>query len=129
MGQKALPEWTPDNVSLSRRIYQKVLRNTMLRGLEAKLAAEIADAAKYPAILCGDLNDIPSSYVYFRLRGKRKDVFLERGFGMGATYAGTLPVLRIDYLFHDPKLELLAYESEHLPFSDHYPLRARFRVK
>lgn len=127
VGQKALPEWNPDNVSLSRRIYQKVLRNTMLRGLEAKLAGEIADAAPYPSILCGDLNDIPSSYVYFRLRGKRKDVFLERGKGLGATYAGTLPVLRIDYLFYDQRLKALAYESERLAYSDHYPLRARFQ--
>ena len=100
----------------------------MNRGLEADIIASVISQNQHPAILCGDLNDIPCSYVYFRVRDSLKDVFLEKGLGLGKTYRNMIPVLRIDYIFHDQNISLLGYEKMDVPYSDHEPLMANFSI-
>lgn len=129
VGKRELPAWNDTNISLSRRIYDKVLRNTISRGLEAELVSDIIARTGHPSIVCGDLNDIASSYVYFTLKGGRNDAFLEMGNGLGATYAGAVPLLRIDYVFYSEPLLLKGFATEHVAFSDHYPLLANFQFR
>jgi endonuclease/exonuclease/phosphatase family metal-dependent hydrolase len=40
--------------------------------------------------------------------------------GMGTTYAGKIPLLRIDYIFADQNLEVATFDIVKDPFSDHY---------
>jgi len=129
VGKRELPAWNDTNLSVTRRIYDKVLRNTISRGLEAELVSDIIQKSVHPSIVCGDLNDIASSYVYFTLKGKRKDAFLDMGNGLGATYAGAVPLLRIDYLFYSEPLSLKGFTTEHVAYSDHYPLLANFQFR
>ncbi len=74
------------------------------------------------AFVCGDFNDNPMSYSYFRMTRNRKDSFREVGHGFGATYAHMWPLLRIDYILLPERFRALSHESPRVPFSDHYPV-------
>lgn len=94
-----------------------------------KQAQEIAEQVRqspYPVILCGDLNDVSQSRVYHILRAGLQDAFLQRGSGLGITYAGSLPALRIDMIFADTTLKILRCKTGQTGFSDHQPVIADF---
>ncbi len=74
------------------------------------------------AFVCGDFNDNPMSYSYFRMTRGRKDSFIEVGEGFGATYARMWPLLRIDYILLPDRFNALEHECPRLEFSDHYPV-------
>ncbi len=114
-----LDEKTSDK---TKRIYQKLEKNAVSRGLESTLVSKIISKNNKKSIICGDLNDIPSSYTYFKLRGAFKDAFLNSGFGIGSTLITKLPLLRIDYIFHSDQLKTLGYKKLKVAYSDHYPL-------
>lgn len=76
----------------------------------------------YKIILGGDLNDPPQSYTYHVLSDLAKDAFIERGSGIGTTYAGRIPLLRIDYIFTDNRLSVSTFDIIKDHFSDHYAL-------
>jgi len=99
-------------------------KNTAL--YRADQADEIIDHLKnspYPVVVGGDFNEPPTSYVYYQFNQYLKDAFREAGAGLGSTYAGKIPFLKIDYLFHDPHLQTVSHLIERVPFSDHYPAR------
>lgn len=74
------------------------------------------------AFVCGDFNDNPMSYTYYRMTRGRKDAFVEAGYGMGATYAHLWPMLRIDYVLYPERYRAVYHDIPKLPFSDHYPV-------
>lgn len=82
------------------------------------------DKSPHPVILCGDLNDVPNSYAYYRLGKDMKDVFREKGAGMGRTYTGISPTLRIDHIFCDERFGVSQYTSPRKKMSDHFPVIA-----
>ena len=79
-------------------------------------------------ILAGDFNDTPVSNTYYRLAGKLTDTFSATGKGVGTTYAGKIPLLRIDYIFADPKFEAVQHTVINNTISDHYPIRSIIRI-
>ena len=74
------------------------------------------------AFVCGDFNDNPMSYSYYRMTRGRKDSFVEAGEGFGATFAGMWPLLRIDYILLPDRFKALEHKTPRLKFSDHYPV-------
>ena len=92
------------------------------------VAAEIRQSP-YPVILCGDFNDTPSSYTYFKIRGNLQDAFLKKGFGIGRTYSGIAPTLRIDYIFASPSFTIYSFKRIKQVLSDHYPIVANIGIK
>ena len=111
----------------SKSVLSKLMRAYKQRGNEANLSAfVIEENDSYPTIVCGDLNDLPSSYSYFNVRGKLCDAFLERGGGIGPTYNGSVSFLRIDYIFYSQGIRLKAFQKKEVPYSDHFPLIAKF---
>ena len=123
-----LPNLSDSTLQQSKSIFQKLQDNAVNRGLEADIISSIIAQQNHPVMVCGDLNDIPSSYVYFKIRDSLKDAFLEQGLGLGKTYRNTIPVLRIDYMFHDEALALHGFENIDVPYSDHEPLMANFSI-
>ena len=69
-----------------------------LRGIQATIVRNATDKSPYPSVVCGDFNDVPNSYTYFNIRGKRQDAFLASSFGVGRTSDALAPTLRIDYI-------------------------------
>lgn len=129
VGKKELPEWDEKTKAQTKSIYDKLENSTKNRGLEAKIVGDKIQKNKYPVIVCGDLNDIPGSYAYFKLRTNLKDLFLEKGFGLGATYNKVIPVLRIDYIFFDPRFNVLDYQKPTEEYSDHFPVIGQFELE
>ena len=96
--------------------------------IRAKQANEIRKAVKespHPVIVGGDFNDVPSSYTYQRILTPRlRDAWAEAGSGIGTTFTGPLPGLRIDFLLVDTSLSVLDIERVETGYSDHRALRA-----
>ena len=51
-----------------------------------------------------------------------KDAFLETGFGIGHSYNGKIPFLRIDYILTNPSFEIQKFEIVNNKISDHFPV-------
>ena len=83
-----------------------------------------------PILLCGDLNDTPISYTYQQVKQSGfTDGFVVAGQGIGHTYAGKLPLLRIDYIWGNNKIQPLSFKRLRVKGSDHYPVMMDFNVK
>jgi endonuclease/exonuclease/phosphatase family metal-dependent hydrolase len=78
--------------------------------------------APHPVILGGDLNDPPQSYTYQAINKLGADAFRLRGSGIGTTYNGVIPLLRIDYLFVDSSINIADCKIIKNEYSDHFPV-------
>lgn len=83
-----------------------------------------------PVIVCGDFNDTPLSYTYRRMqKAGFVDTFIKVGQGIKPTYAGRLPLLRIDYIWANSDVKPLRFERYRKKASDHYPVVLDFSLK
>lgn len=85
------------------------------------LRAEI-DKSPYPVIICGDFNDVPNSYTYKTIGNDLQDAFVEKGAGMGRTFSGISPTLRIDNIFVDNRYSVNQFTRISKKLSDHFPI-------
>jgi endonuclease/exonuclease/phosphatase family metal-dependent hydrolase len=98
-----------------------------IRANQAQAVARHMAKSPHPVILLGDLNDPPVSYVYRLLSKNKQDSFCEKGFGIGSTFAGNLPFLRIDYVLPDAHFKVLRHRVLDSKLSDHYPVQVTLR--
>ena len=117
------------NQTSSVIIFWKLRNAFVKRAEQARIVADYIKKSPHPVIVCGDFNDTPTSYVYQTISNNLKDAFLETGQGVGYTYAGDLPFLRIDFLLHSPELEAFKYQKHVINYSDHYPVSCYFKIK
>lgn len=108
----------------SKSIVKKLKQAYAARGAQARNVRDELNNSPYPGILCGDFNDVPNSYTYFQIRGAWQDAFIEKGAGIGRTYASISPTLRIDYIFADQRFDVLQCRKIEVSYSDHYPVVA-----
>ena len=78
----------------------------------------------YPVIVGGDFNDSPITYTYNRFSELLKDAFIEKGSGLGVSYNGVVPLLRIDYIFTSSLFNVHDFDIDRKKYSDHYPVTA-----
>lgn len=82
-----------------------------------------------PIVMCGDFNDTPMSYTYHQIRRAGfTDGFVKTGRGIGYTYAGDLPLLRIDYIWTNEQVQPMSFKRIKFKGSDHYPVMLDFNV-
>jgi len=110
-------------------IIKKLSNAIKRRAKQADKVAGIISESPHPVIVCGDFNDTPLSYVYRKISKDLKDAFIEIGRGVGETYAGGIPFLRIDYILHSEALEAFDFEKHPVTLSDHYPITCYFKLK
>jgi endonuclease/exonuclease/phosphatase family metal-dependent hydrolase len=101
---------------------QRLKRYDSIHGQQADFIQQILKGSKYPVIISGDFNSVPSSYTYHTIKADRQDAFLQKGFGFGNTYVGLSPTLRIDYILLSRQFKVKQFTSPKLVLSDHYPL-------
>lgn len=87
------------------------------------------EKCKYPVIVCGDFNESPISYNYRAMRKKLDDAFVDAGRGVGHTYKGLIPSLRIDFILYSKTFKACGYTCPHKDYSDHYPIAAKLVKK
>lgn len=107
-----------------QRINNKLKEAFLQREEQANFIAQHIRKSPHPVLVCGDMNDTPSSYAYGQLSQNLNDAFREKGNGLGSTYAGLIPFLRIDYIFTNPKNTIEKFEVINNSSSDHYPIYA-----
>lgn len=96
---------------------------TSTRSEQAQKLREHIDACKRPVIVCGDFNDTPNSYVYSVVSSGLNDTFREKALGLGTTFGGALPLLRIDYILTEKSITTFSCRTiRDGDFSDHYPV-------
>jgi endonuclease/exonuclease/phosphatase family metal-dependent hydrolase len=105
-----------------RGIFGRFRRAARKRTEQSQLISRLIAQSPYPVILCGDFNDVPQSYSYQTLTTYLKDTFKSRGWGLGFTYAGIIPGLRIDYVLTDPAFPIYRCQRGRPAFSDHRPV-------
>ena len=83
-----------------------------------------------PIIMCGDFNEPPLSYNYRQMqKAGFVDTFTKVGRGIKPTYAGKLPLLRIDYIWANEDVKPLNFKRLRYKASDHYPIMLDFAIQ
>jgi endonuclease/exonuclease/phosphatase family metal-dependent hydrolase len=113
----------------SKPLFVQLYRATLKRSKQVERLSKSIEESPYPVFVCGDFNDVPSSNSYFRLTRALQDAFLASNDGVGATYNGPFPGMRIDYILHDEKFGVNTFEKIEIPFGDHDALFAEFGLK
>lgn len=120
---------TNDEIENSKNIFIRLKKAFIKRSIQVDMIKKNIKNCKYKIILCGDFNDTPTSYAYERLIQNLDDSFVEKGNGIGKTYAGKWPQFRIDYIFYSKNLICTNYARSNETFTDHYPVTAFFDLK
>lgn len=113
----------------SRRLLSKLKRSFIKRGSHATIISDHIKSCPYPLIVCGDFNDTPLSFAYYKVKKGLEDAFILSGKGTGQTYAGNYPSFRIDYLLHSKHFDSWGFSTGELTASDHYPVAAYLKLK
>lgn len=108
----------------SKNILGKFKRGFLRRQVQAERIRAELEKSPYPVILSGDFNDLPNSYAYHTIGGAMKNSFVEKGTGLGRTFSGISPILRIDNIFVDDRFEVKQFIRIHKKLSDHFPIFA-----
>jgi endonuclease/exonuclease/phosphatase family metal-dependent hydrolase len=108
----------------SKSLISKLKNGFLKRQLQADRIEEEMEKSPYPNIVCGDFNDVPNSYPYRTIGKGMKNAFVEKGSGIGRTFSGISPTLRIDNIFVDRRWEVQQFTRIQKKLSDHYPIIA-----
>ena len=111
-----------EGLSASKSIFKKMKLAFSRRGIQANMVRQELDKSPYPAVICGDFNDVPNSYAYFQIKGDRQDAFLQKGFAIGRSFIALAPTLRIDYILLDRKFKVKQFDMVDEDLSDHIML-------
>jgi endonuclease/exonuclease/phosphatase family metal-dependent hydrolase len=115
--------------SFVKKWVKKLKNGYKRRFSQVNLLTQHLESCKYPCIIAGDFNDVPVSYTYRKINKKYKDSFIEAGSGIGATYNGNLPMLRIDYVFHSPYFGCNRFKVHSIAVTDHFPVTAELFIQ
>ena len=117
------------DINAKRGVIRKLRHSFVERAVQAQKVSNYLLKSPYPSIITGDFNDVPSSYTYQLIKGNWQDAFLAKGFGIGATFMGISPTLRIDYILANASWEVKAWESIDENLSDHHLIMADLALK
>lgn len=115
---------TKQDIKRTKSLLAKLKNGFIQRKLQADRVALEIEKSPYPVIVCGDFNDVPNSYAYGRIRGDLQDVFVKKGVGLGRTFSGIAPTLRIDNIFTSKAFTVNQFLLVDKKLSDHFPLIA-----
>lgn len=103
-------------------LLNKVRRAYPTRAKQAEVIRAHLKDSPYPVIVCGDFNDTPMSYTYNLFNSVLCDAYRNTSKGTGSTYAGKIPIGRIDYIFHSESLGSRNFKIQREKLSDHYAI-------
>ncbi|MGM9774982.1 MAG: endonuclease/exonuclease/phosphatase family protein [Candidatus Egerieousia sp.] len=107
-------------------VHAKVKGTMIRRSKQVNTIFGSISESPYNTIVCGDFNDTPMSYTYYKLSHDKKDTFRDSGKGFSATYSHLWPLLRIDYVFIPKGYECVSHKTIRQTYSDHYPVLTEF---
>ncbi len=124
---KSMNVRTSPDVKPSR--LERMRRSFALRGDHAQAVRKALDESPANLIVCGDMNDVPTSHVYNTIRGHDlNDAWLDAGRGYAHTYNRHGLRFRIDHVFYRGDVRALRAVRPEGGTSDHYPLMVTFDI-
>ena len=117
------------DIKNSKNILSKFKKGFLKRQVQSERIKDEMNKSPYPVIVCGDFNDVPNSYAYHRIGAGLKNAFAEAGTGIGRTFYGISPTLRIDNIFTDERFDIEQYVRIKKKMSDHFPIIADLYYK
>ena len=112
-----------------KSIVSKLIKAYTKRSEEVSAMLEHIPHDGRAILLCGDFNDTPLSYTYHQIRSAGfVDGFVKAGRGIGRTYAGKLPLLRIDYVWANEQIQPMSFKRIKHRGSDHFPVMLDFNL-
>ncbi|UOQ72621.1 endonuclease/exonuclease/phosphatase family protein [Hymenobacter cellulosilyticus] len=110
-------------------LMRRFKRGLVARSVQVDTLIQRFERCRYPMLLCADLNDLPYSYSYDQLADHFQNAWATVGNGVGATYNGALPFVRIDNQFASPQWQVEEFGVNYdIPYSDHFPTSATYRL-
>ncbi|WP_354584007.1 endonuclease/exonuclease/phosphatase family protein [Hymenobacter sp. UYCo722] len=110
-------------------LLRRFRNGAVARGTQVDTVLARVLRSPYPVLLAGDFNDLPYSYTYDQLADHLQNAWATVGLGIGATYHGQLPGLRIDQQFASPQWQVLGCRvHQEIKWSDHYPLEGLYQL-
>ncbi len=117
-----------DAISGARGIFRRLTYASSIRSKQAQLVATEIAKSPYPVLVCGDFNDIPSSFVYRLISNNLNDSFHYQRIGIHGTYPRFLIPFRIDYILYDEQMQCHAFRTEPSKLSDHYAIIGEYSM-
>lgn len=107
------------------------LKNSFaLRAKQVRAFVKHLEKCPYQVMICGDFNDLPTSYTYRKILKNHKNTFEEKGSGFGITYNGKIPFLRIDNIFVSENISVKSFKThQNVKYSDHFPISSQLKVE
>ena len=128
LGDTTLPK-TKGGKDVEQKILSRIKNAFIKRVAQTQIVLKHVSNSPYPVIIAGDFNDTPVSYCYDQFTDALNDAFIVSGTGLGSTYAGMFPGLRIDYILHGDELHSWGFQTIYEKLSDHYPVQCWFQLK
>lgn len=111
------------------QVCKKLMRGAVKHSEQLDHLFSNIEQCRHPYIICGDFNETPYSYNYWRMRRHTTDAFIDEGNGLGLTFSSANLLVRIDYQFVSEGIVVEKLESDKLMrLSDHLPVRGRYRL-
>jgi endonuclease/exonuclease/phosphatase family metal-dependent hydrolase len=117
------------DVAASKNLIYKLKIGFLKRKTQSERIKEEMNKSPYPVMVCGDFNDVPNSYAYTTIGKGLQNTFAEKGRGIGRTFTGISPTLRIDNIFVSNKFDVEGFLRINKKLSDHFPIFADIQLK
>ncbi|MBI3883164.1 MAG: endonuclease/exonuclease/phosphatase family protein [Sphingobacteriales bacterium] len=118
-----------NDIEKSENLIGKLKTGFLKRQAQAEIVRMEINKSPYPIILCGDFNDVPNSYAYETIGNGLQNAFVKKGHGLGRTFSGIAPTLRIDNIFIDAQFSIEQFTRINKKLSDHFPIITDIRFK
>jgi endonuclease/exonuclease/phosphatase family metal-dependent hydrolase len=114
----------------SRGLLRRYKLGLIRRSVQIDTLVRRFEQCRYPMLLCADLNDLPYSYSYDQLADHFQNAWATVGNGVGSTYNGRLPLVRIDNQFVSSRWTVKDFNvHREIPYSDHFPTTAVYELR
>lgn len=119
-------DWKTNLINLGK----KLKKGFIARAQQLEAIEQYIVNCRYRVILCGDLNDPPYSYTYFKLQCMLNSAFEDAANGFGFSYNGKLFFLRIDNQFYGKGFKPVNHQTlRDVSYSDHFPIKVLYQIE
>jgi hypothetical protein len=108
-----------EDVNGGKMVLRQMKKGFIKRAEQAEIIAKHISECEYKVIVCGDFNDVPTSFAYQTISKGLEDSFSQAGTGLGSTYV-RVPFFRIDNILFSEGFEALEHTVHPYELSDHF---------
>lgn len=112
-----------EDVNGGKMVLRQMKKGFIKRAEQAEIIAKHISECEHKVIVCGDFNDVPTSFAYQTISNGLEDSFSQAGSGLGSTYV-RVPFFRIDNILFSEGFEAVEHTVHPYELSDHFAVTA-----